>query len=64
MEAVTKEILAQMSKEELEVRVMHLQETIEELRHVEEVKNHFFNIVKEQEEKFNVLRSLLKSWGV
>lgn len=61
MEEVTKEILSQMSKEELEVRVMHM---IEELRHVEEVKSHFFNIVKEQEEKFKVLRSLLKSWGV
>ena len=68
MEARTKEQLAGMSHEELEVLVLHHQDEEQGLRallnHTEEMKMYYFTKLNEMEARMDVLLRLLKSWGV
>lgn len=68
MEKKTREELALMSKEELEVVVLHLQDEISEvevsLTASREMKDLFYDKMRAMEVKMKILMQLLKSWGV
>lgn len=68
MEAKTKEQLAGMSHEELEVLVLHQQDEEQGLRavlnHTEEMRTYYFTRLSEMEARMDVLLKLLKSWGI
>lgn len=66
MERKTKEDFAQMSKEELEVVAIHLQDRVESLEaavvSTREVKDMFYNKANMMEARLDILFSLLKNW--
>lgn len=68
MEQKTREEIALMSKEELEVLVLHQQEreqTLEkELTDSDEMRMYYYRKVVEMEARLDVLMNLLKTWGV
>lgn len=64
----TREELVQMSHEELEALVLHLQEDNKSMK--EKVAQHrdlqlyYFNQTKQMEQRLELLLGLLESWGV
>lgn len=68
MEERTREELAQMSHEELEVLVLHHQDEVKSLRglldYQKEMQEHFYGMTKQMEARMEVLLKPLQTWGV
>ena len=66
METRTQEELALMSKEELEVMVLHLQDEVSkieaELSASRSIKDMFYDKAERLEQRFTVLMNLLNTW--
>lgn len=66
METRTQEELALMSKEELEVMVLHLQDEVikmtASLSTARELKDMFYDKAERLEQRFTVLMNLLDTW--
>lgn len=66
METRTQEELAMMSKEELEVLVLHLQDEVSKmmasLSTARDLKDMFYEKAERLEQRFTVLMNLLDTW--